>query len=91
MLQIVHGELKYRQEPYEWVYDGLHPLLLDSVLKSREGIHISLAALYCALGRRLGCTILPEIVSLGESALDHYLSQIHSILGPAMSCCLPVS
>lgn len=54
-------ELSYRQEPYEWVYDGLSPLLLDAVAGSCEGIHISLAALYCAVGRRLACSILPEI------------------------------
>ncbi len=57
---MIHGELRFRQDPYEWVYDGLKPLLLDGLLQTHKGIHISLASLYCAVARRLGCAIYPR-------------------------------
>ena len=61
-LQVVRQDLKFRQEPFEWVYDGLKPLLLDEVLTSQKGMHISLAAVYTATGRRLGLQLLPQQV-----------------------------
>ncbi len=62
-LQVICKEADIKQQPYEWVYDGLKPLLLDSVLETRKGVHISLAALYCAVARRLSCRLLPEVAT----------------------------
>ena len=56
----MHQDLKFRQEPFEWVYDGLSPLLLDEVLANKKGMSASLAALYTAVGRRLGFHLIPE-------------------------------
>ena len=62
-MQVICGEMELKIQPYEWVYDGLKPLFLDSIFDIKKGIHISLAALYCAIGRRLECPILPELAS----------------------------
>jgi len=66
-LQVICEQADIKQQPYEWVYDGLQPLLLDSVLETHKGVHISLAALYCAVGRRLSCSLMPEVATrVGE-------------------------
>lgn len=62
-MQVIFGDQELRLQPYEWVYDGLKPLFLDSVFDIKKGIHISLSAVYCAVGRRLECPILPELAS----------------------------
>lgn len=46
--------MRFREEPYEWVYEGLKPLLLSDVARSRRGMSLSLAVLCCAVARRLG-------------------------------------
>lgn len=63
VMQVICTDMELKIQPYEWVYDGLKPLFLDSIFDVRKGIHISLAALYCAVGRRLECPILPELAS----------------------------
>ena len=35
-LQVLFQEHKFRQVPFEWVYDGLAPVLLPCVLESRK-------------------------------------------------------
>lgn len=65
--KVICEEGDIKQQPYEWVYDGLKPLLLDNVLETHKGIHISLAALYCAVGRRLSCYVIPEIATRAAS------------------------
>ncbi len=72
-VQVICGDMELKIQPYEWVYDGLKPLFLDSVFDIKKGIHISLAALYCAVGRRLECPLLPELASRGRMPL---LSQL---------------
>ena len=62
-MQVICGQADYKEKPYEWVYDGLKPLLLDGVLEMNKGVHISLAALYCAVGRRLSCSLMPAIAT----------------------------
>ena len=56
---MVHGKLRYRFEPFEWVYDGLKPLLLPDVLQTQKGMSLSLAALYCCVARRIGLQLVP--------------------------------
>uniref|UniRef100_A0A383WP88 Protein SirB1 N-terminal domain-containing protein n=1 Tax=Tetradesmus obliquus TaxID=3088 RepID=A0A383WP88_TETOB len=45
---------RLRCDPFEWVYDGLAPLMLPQVLQTRKGIPLSLAVLAGAVARRLG-------------------------------------
>lgn len=58
-LQVLVKELRFQQKPFEWAYEGLAPLLLRDVLRSRRGIGISLALLGSAVGARLGLCLLP--------------------------------
>ena len=62
------------------MYDGLKPLYLDSVLQTNKGMHISLAALYCAVGRRLNVTLIPEIAPLAGTPHACSLSRIQSAI-----------
>lgn len=68
-LQVICHEMDLKQQPYEWVYDGLKPLLVDTIFGTRKGTHISLAALYCAVGRRLECPLLPSLASRSGKSL----------------------
>jgi hypothetical protein len=45
--------------PFEWVYDGMKPLLLPEVLKRRKGAPAAVAVAAAAVGRRLGVPLLP--------------------------------
>ena len=74
-------------QPYEWVYDGLKPLFLDSLFDTKKGIHISLAALYCAVGRRLECPILPELASRGRMPFPQTPSPMQYFF---VQCCVSV-
>ena len=65
----------FRYEPFEWVYDGLAPLLLPDVLRTRRGIPLSLAIMICSVARRLGLTAIPIFCSSsGSSASDDALA-----------------
>lgn len=44
---------KLRCDPFEWVYEGLDPLLLPAVISKRKGIPLSLAIAAGAVARRL--------------------------------------
>ena len=58
--QVVHKKHRIRFEPFEWVYDGLKPLLLPDILQTRKGMSHSLAALYCCVARRAGLQLIPS-------------------------------
>ena len=45
---------KFRQAPFEWVYDGLSPVLLPDVLQSHKGLCIVLSMLYIIIAAPLG-------------------------------------
>ena len=49
----------FKEEPVEWVYTGLGPLLLHDVLASRKGVAASLALLASCVARRLHVRLLP--------------------------------
>ncbi|KAK9840730.1 hypothetical protein WJX81_000639 [Elliptochloris bilobata] len=63
----------FREEPVEWVYTGLGPLLLRDVLASRKGVAASLALLTSCVARRLHVPLLPALpphaASAGDAAL----------------------
>ena len=52
-------KVKLKYEPFEWVYEGLSPLLLPKVLKNRKGTPAALAIAAAAVGRRVGVPLLP--------------------------------
>ena len=72
LAEVLYRQHRLRYEPFEWVYDGLQPLLLPEVLKRRKGAPIVLAGLAAAVGRRLGLPLLPVP---GESAEQAAASQ----------------
>ena len=61
MLQVLFEDLKFKERPFEWVYEGLQPLELPHVLKARVGPSLTLAALWsCVAGAcRLSHIIVP--------------------------------
>lgn len=58
-VQVLYGRYRYRYRPFEWVYEGLKPLLLPDVLRRRRGAPLSLAVLVAAVGRRVGLALTP--------------------------------
>jgi Transglutaminase-like superfamily len=52
-------KIKLKYEPFEWVYEGLSPLLLDKVLRKRKGTPAALAIAATAIGRRVNIPLLP--------------------------------
>lgn len=52
--QVLFRQLKFRNYPFEWVYDGLDPALLHKVVDRRKGMPLTLGALYLMVGARLG-------------------------------------
>ena len=46
MLQVLFEDLKYKNYPFEWVYEGVAPALLTEVVKRQKGMPITLACLY---------------------------------------------
>ena len=56
------GQHKFRYKPFEWLYEGLEPLLLQPVLERKQGIPLTLAVLYSSLALRLGVPLLPQRV-----------------------------
>lgn len=60
----------FKEEPVEWVYTGLPPLLLHDVLQSKKGVSAPLAVLTSCVAYRLGVPLLPAppSASLGAGA-----------------------
>ena len=52
--QVLFRQLKFRNYPFEWVYDGLDPALLHKVVYRRKGMPLSLGSLCVLVGARLG-------------------------------------
>jgi hypothetical protein len=57
--------LKYRYEPFEWVYEGLDPIMMRTALHGRTGpdrkksTPAALAAALSTIGERVGLMLLP--------------------------------
>lgn len=58
-LQVLYARHRYCYRPFEWVYDGLKPLLLPDVLERRRGTPLTLAVLAAGVGRRAGLPLVP--------------------------------
>ena len=69
--QVLVKDLRFQQKPFEWNYEGLAPLLLRDVLRTRRGISLSLAMLCSGVARRMGLSLLPLPVSLAGGRTPH--------------------
>lgn len=59
LVDVLYRQNRLRYEPFEWVYEGLKPLLLEDVLKRRKGTPAALAMAAAAVGRAVGVPLLP--------------------------------
>lgn len=68
---MIRRELRFRHEPFEWVYEGLAPMFLVNVLSTRKGTPLCLAVLCLAVSCRLGLPleILPGASQGGPPTL----------------------
>ncbi len=53
-LQTLFHKARFRQDPFEWVYEGLSPLDMLDVLTSGKGISLTLATTFAGVARELG-------------------------------------
>ena len=84
MLQVLFEDLRFKERPFEWVYEGLQPLELAHVLEARVGPSLTLAALWsCVAGAcRLSHVIVP--VPQGGPAAVFFLSAVSA--GALLQC-----
>ena len=59
LCDVVYRQLRFKHEPFEWVYEGLEPLLLPPLLRRRKLTPLTLAVVAAATARRLGLPLLP--------------------------------
>jgi Transglutaminase-like superfamily len=57
-VQALFVKRKFRQAPFEWVYDGLSPVLLPDVLHSHKGLCVVLSMLYILVAAPLGVDLV---------------------------------
>lgn len=65
---VLYRQQRFRFEPFEWVYEGLQPLLLPpgGRLRRRKLAPITLAAAAAGMGRRLGLPLVPVPAETGD-------------------------
>ena len=85
---VVYDRYKFQYKPFEWVYEGLDPLILERVLRKRRGTPATIAVLITEIGRRLGIPLLPlpaapiqagaatENETMGSPVLDGLSSEL---------------
>ena len=71
-LQTLFHKGRFRQEPYEWVYDGLKPLDMMDVLQTNKGISLTLAVSFLGIARHLGIPM--SMVPVPEGIAASYCS-----------------
>eukprot|EP00878_Enallax_costatus_P015726 GHUV01016477.1.p1 GENE.GHUV01016477.1~~GHUV01016477.1.p1 ORF type:complete len:254 (+),score=94.63 GHUV01016477.1:907-1668(+) len=67
LYQVLCQQNKLRCDPFEWVYEGLDPLLLPAVISKGKGIPLSLAIAAGAVARRLGMDV--QLVCADDSQI----------------------
>ncbi|DBB12185.1 hypothetical protein WJX82_000627 [Trebouxia sp. C0006] len=55
--QTLFHKARFRQDPFEWVYEGLSPLDMLDVLTSGKGISLTLAITFAGVARELGIPV----------------------------------
>jgi Transglutaminase-like superfamily len=63
MAQVLFQQRRFRQEPVEWVYDGLAPAMLPDVVTSGKGITLMMAIVFACVAQRLGVPVALRRVS----------------------------
>lgn len=66
LADVLYRQQRFKFEPFEWVYEGLAPLLLPARLARRKLAPVTLAAVAAGVGRRLGLPLLPVPAEAGE-------------------------
>ncbi|KAL4438524.1 hypothetical protein ABPG77_000172 [Micractinium sp. CCAP 211/92] len=62
----LYRQQRFKFEPFEWVYEGLSPLLLPERLLRRKLAPVTLATVAAGVARRLGLPLLPVPADAGE-------------------------
>ena len=63
----LHRQQRFKHEPFEWVYEGLQPLLLPPLLRRRKLAPLTLSVVLAAVARRLGLALLPAPAEGGDA------------------------
>lgn len=63
---VLHRQQRFKYEPFEWVYEGLQPLLLPPWLHRRKLAPLTLGVVVAGVARRLGLPLLPVPADGGE-------------------------
>lgn len=84
-----YGRLGYKYEPFEWLYEGLSPILVSHVMQTRKGTPAALALALSAIGSKVGIHLLPMPLNdsdLGlKGAVDESLEPLLETLPPEVA------
>lgn len=58
-MQTFYGKLGYKYEPFEWLYEGLDPIMVSRVLEKKKGTPAALALALCEIGSHLKLPLVP--------------------------------
>jgi hypothetical protein len=79
------GPERLRCEPFEWVYEGLSPLLLPDCLAARRAAPAAAAVAAAAVGARLGLPLLPLPAEAAPAGLAGPRAAAPAGLPPALA------
>jgi hypothetical protein len=78
--QAFYGDLRYKYEPFEWLYEGLNPIMASKVLDRKKGTPAALALILSSLGKQFGLRLLPmplhnntESIDTSHESLNQYV------------------
>ena len=80
VLQTLFHKGRFRQEPYEWVYDGLKPLDMMDVFQTNKGISLTLAVSFLGIAGRLGIPMSMVPIPEGIATVLTWTAWHHCIL-----------
>jgi hypothetical protein len=79
----MYVKMKYKYEPFEWLYQGLYPILKSNVLNTKKGTPAALSLCLSALGEKVGLMLLPmpdfRIDTTDITSKEFYSSYIDSL------------
>lgn len=84
--QVVRQSHGFKTKPFEWLYEGLQPLLLPDVLARKWGIPLSLAVLYTCIGLRLGVSLMPQKIRHTPAGRSFTTANLHMPQAGLRSC-----
>lgn len=77
-MQALFEKHNFRQAPFEWVYDGLSPVMLPDVLSSHKGLCIVLSMLCIIVAAPLGIDL--AMMRVPQPASEASLAGVTSAL-----------